>query len=405
MRKLCIVFALAAALAASSLAAFGLPQQTNDPGITANGVIGEVVAVDANSKQMFIKTDAGSVVIASVADSTRIVRIPPGQTTLDKAVTMTLAEVASGDRAFARGAVSEDRKTVAARAVIINTKADIAAKQEADRADWKKRGVVGTVSAIDPAAKQITLTTGRTAEGPQTATVAASGAAVKFRRYAPDSVKFADAKPSTFEELKVGDQLRAKGEKSEDGKHVVAEEVVSGSFRTILGTVSAIDPAKNEITVKSAQGGQDVTVVVSRDSMLKRFPDMSAMMGGGMGRPGGGPGGQRPEGAGGQRPAGAGGPGGGGRMMGGSPDMIQEMMERLPPTTVAEVKPGQMVVFSTTGVNPARVTAIQLIAGVEPLVAMMQARGVRITGGGGPGGVGGVGGGDLGGFGFGIGQP
>ena len=120
----------------------------------------------------------------------------------------------------------------------------------------------------------------------------------------------------------------------------------------------------------------------------------------------GGPGGAQPQG--GPRPEGApqGGPGGGPqrRIMGGNPDAMQEMLERLPATTVAEVKPGQMIVFSTTGVDPTRVTAIQLIAGVEPLVAMMQARGGRGPGGG-PGGVS-VGGGDGGmGFGFGIGQP
>jgi hypothetical protein len=235
-------------------------------------------------------------------------------------------------------------------------------------------------------------------------------------------VKFADAKPSGFDELKVGDQLRAKGNRSEDGSRFTPEEVVSGSFRTVLGTVEATDPAKNEITVKNSQGGQTMTVVISKDSMLKRFPaEFGTILRGMGGAPGAG-GGQGPRAGGGTPPQGAGapggpgggggaqgggpgggGPGGGGqrRMMGG-PDMMQEMLERLPATTVAELKPGQMVVFSTTGVNPERVTAIQFVAGIEALVAMMQARGIGRPGGGAIGG----GGMDSGiGFGFGIGQP
>ena len=43
-------------------------------------------------------------------------------------------------------------------------------------------------------------------------------------RYAPNSVQFADAKPSNLAGLKVGDQLRALGTKSEDGSHYAADK-------------------------------------------------------------------------------------------------------------------------------------------------------------------------------------
>jgi hypothetical protein len=87
--------------------------------------------------------------------------------------------------------------------------------------------------------------------------------------------------------------------------------------------------------------------------------------------------------------------------MGGGGDMIQQMLERLPPVTLAELKPGQMVIISSTvGADPTRVTAIQLVSNIEPLVAMMSRR----PGAGGAGGLGLGGGGGLN-FGFGIGQP
>src|SRR5205814_5179829 len=171
-------------------------------------------------------------------------------------------------------------------------------------------GIFGRVSAVNPDTKEITLQV-RSFMGAQPITIAAGTGNVKFRRYAPDSVKFSDAKTSSFGEIKVGDQLRAKGDKSEDGTHFTPEEIVTGSFRTSVGTVTAVDTAKNEITIKDAQTNQPLTVVVRPDSVLKQVPaDMlTMMMGGGMGGPGGGNPGAGGTGGG----AGAGGAGGGER--------------------------------------------------------------------------------------------
>jgi hypothetical protein len=71
-------------------------------------------------------------------------------------------------------------------------------------------------------------------------TVALGGNAVLLR-YAPDSVKFSDAKPSTFEQIKVGDQMRALGTNSEDSSHFTAEKLMSGTFRNFGVTVVSVD--------------------------------------------------------------------------------------------------------------------------------------------------------------------
>ena len=411
MRKLLTALAPALVLLAGALAP--APGQTPAP---ANNVLGDVLTVDAASKQIYVKTDAGAVVVVTVSDATRILKNPPGETKLDKATPMQLSEVTAGDRVLALGRPSADGKTlVGPRVVVVNTRADLAAKHEAERAEWRRRGIVGVVTALNPEAKEITIQT-RTAEGPKPVVIPAGAAGVKLRRYAPDSIKFADAKPSTFEEVKVGDQLRAKGDRSEDGARFNAEEIVTGTFRIAVGTVTAVDAAKNEFTIKQLQGDQPLTVVVRPDSVLKQVPPeaLAMMAGGGPGGPGAGggqAGGQRPSGQGqgsgqgGGQGAGQGGgqgqgPGGGQRRMGGG-DMIQQMLERLPPVTLAELKPGQMVIISSTvGADPTRVTAIQLVSNIEPLVAMMSRR----PGAGGAGGLGLGGGGGLN-FGFGIGQP
>jgi hypothetical protein len=419
---------LAFSLAMTAAAAFGQTAAT-----PANNVLGDVVAVDAASKQIFVKTDAGAVVVVFVSDATPIQKNPPGETKTDKATPYTLAQIGAGDRILALGRLSDDGKTLPVpRRIIINTKAEVAAKHEAESAEWRRRGIVGVVSAVNPESKEITVTT-RTAEGPKPVIIPASST-VKLRRYAPDSIKFADAKPSAFEEVKPGDQLRAKGDRSEDGSRFTAEEVVTGTFRTAVGTVKSVDASKNEITIEQAQDKKPLTVVVRPDSVLKQFqlpPEVLAMMSGGGGAAPGGAaapgGGQQPAAGGtprvvvqGGAPGGAapgagngqGGPGGGGqgqgggmrRMMGG--DMVQQMLERMPPVTLADLKPGTMIIVSSTvGVDPSRVTAIQLVSNIEPLVAMMSRRpgGAGGAGGMGMAGMGGGGGGLS--FGFGIGQP
>lgn len=402
MRKtLLTLLALALALSAGALIA-----GAQAPG---NNVLGDVVAVDAAAKQVFVKTDLGAVVVVAVTDATRIVKNPPGESRLDKSAPYTLAEIAAGDRLLALGKLSEDGKTLTApRAVVINTKADIDKKRETERAEWQARGVVGTVSAVNAETKEITIQT-RTPDGLKPVVIAAGGSAVKLRRYAPDSIKFADAKPSTFEEVKAGDQLRAKGDKSEDGSKLTAEEVVTGSFRTTLGTVKVVDAAKNEITIEQ-QDKKPLTVVVRPDSVLKQFPaEMGMMMGGAGGAPGAG--GAAPAGGGQRVVIQQGGPGGGAPAAGGAPGQggptvrrfdPQQMLERLPAATLAELKPGQMIVVSSTvGADPTRVTAIQLVSNVEPLVAMMSR---RPGGGGGGGGGMNLGSGGMN-FGMGIGTP
>jgi hypothetical protein len=501
---------LRAVLAAALLALAPLPSafgRTTPAAFQAgNNVLGDVVAVDASSKQIFVKTDAGAVVIVSVSDATKILKNPPGETKLDKATPYTLAQIAQGDRVLALGKLSDDGKSLAApRAVVVNTKAEITAKQTAERAEWQKRGVVGVVSAVNADAKEITIQT-RTPEGPKPVIINASAPAAKLTRYAPDSIKFADRKPAEIAEIKVGDQLRAKGDKSEDGSHFTPEEVVTGTFKTEVGTVKSVDAAKNEIVIESAQDKKTLTVVVRPDSVLKQFqlpPEIAAMMGGGGGggqagapAAGGAGGPQRVvvqggsmegqgnraftrealiqtlksgavkpadlaeqirrrgvlfkataddekalrdagatdeiiqavrehfklglvEGAGpvagGQGPGGGGqgqgGPGGGGAAGGGmrrmmSGDFVQQMLERMPAVTVGELKPGTLVlVSSTAGADPTRLTAIQLVSNIEPVVQMMAAMNARRTGGAsaGTGPAPSMGGGLS--FGFGIGQP
>lgn len=375
MKKALVFFALA-------LLAFttGAQAQDNDTAITATRVFGKITEMNAPAGQMTVKTDAGSVVTVNVNEKTTYERMPPGETDRSKAVKIALTDITVGDGVYARGYVATDRKSVPAQQIIVVAQSDIAKKQEKERAEWRQRGLSGIIESLNPQTKEFTVTT-RTAEGPKAVIVPVTDK-VKVRRYAPDSVKFSEAKKSSWEELKVGDQVRAKGEKSADGARFTPEEIVTGSFRTIGGSVTAVDAATGEIKISDVQSKQPLTIVVSKDSTLKRVPadfmqTMAQRGQGGAGGPGGPPpqGGNRPPGGGGGGAGGPqGGPGGAPGNGGGGFD-IQRLIENLPAATLAELKPGEMILISsTTSADPSRATAIMLVAGVEPIFSMLQAR-------------------------------
>jgi hypothetical protein len=368
-------FFFAAALGLITL----LAPQGGDPNITAKHAIGEVKTIDASAKQLTIKTDAGSTVTVSLSDKTTYKKLAPGETSLTNASDVTFADLAEGDRIMARGTVTADFKSVPAAMVIVMTKGDLAKKAEAERAEWRRRGILGVITALKPDTKEITISN-RTMAGMQSIVIPVTDK-TEMRRYAPDSIKFGDAKPSDFSELKVGDQLRALGDRGEDPLRFNPQKVVTGSFRTVGGVVTAIDPATGEIKINELEKKTPLTIVIKQDAVLRRFP---AEMGMGFGaRPGGGPGGPggaAPAGAQGQgataqgpqRPQGAGGPGGPGGSGGRN---INDMLERLPTISIADVKVGDTIIVSSTqGVDPTRLTAISLVAGADTLLAMLAPR-------------------------------
>ena len=357
MKKVFGVFALVLFALTMSVQAQG-----NDPAITTTRVFGKITEINAPAGVMTVKTEAGSVVSVKLNEKTTYERMPVGETDRTKAVTIGLTEIAVGDGVYVKGYVAEDRKSVPAQKVTIVSQSEIAKKQDKERAEWRARGLSGVIAALNPQTKEITLTT-RTAAG-STPIIIPVTDKVKMRRYAPDSIKFSEAKKSSWDELKVGDQLRAKGDRSADGTRFTAEEIVTGSFRTLGGAITSVDAASSEIKISNIQDQQPLTVVVRKDSTLKRIPpEFMQMMA--AGKPGGASATPPPSGG-----AAAGAQGGAGA--GGGFD-IQRMIDNLPATTLAELKPGEMILLlSTAGADPTRVTAITLVSGVEPIFAMLQ---------------------------------
>lgn len=358
MRGCCILLALAIASAQTP---------------ANKSVIGEITAADAAAKTLTVKGDDGSNYTVTLLDATSYFRLPLGEKDLKKAEKIGLSDVSVGDRLLARGPVAEGSTTLPARTVVIMTKADIAKKHAQDRADWQQRGIAGTIVSINADSKEIIINThGRDAKE---IVIEASGAA--FRRYAIGSVRFADAKPGSFAELQPGDAFRALGTKSEDGTHYKAEELVSGSFQAIAVTVNSVDLASGELQATDLQTKKSVTITTNPNSMLRRLPETMAAalarrMRSAEDSSAGGPTGGAPEGRGDASGAGTGKggfdlPGGRGRFGAGAD--LQQVLERAPQLMLVELKKGDALIVSGSKAAGSTVTAIALVAGVEPFLA------------------------------------
>src|SRR5581483_9048470 len=195
-----------------------------------------------------VRQDSGSDVTVSVPETANIVRTEPGSKSLAGATKIALTDIATGDRVLIL--VAGDPP--AAKIVVVNKANDIAAKQQQEQADWARRGVGGLVKSVDASAGTVTITATN-----RTLTIHTTPSTV-IRRYAPDSVKFSEAQTSTLAAIQPGDQITARGDRS--GDDVTADEIVSGAFRNIAGTVVSADESANTFTVKDLVTKKTVTI-------------------------------------------------------------------------------------------------------------------------------------------------
>ena len=387
--------------------------------------LGTITAISGTT--LTLKTDAGQSYQVQVPAAAAIKRIAPGQKDLSTAEAIQFSDLAVGDRALVKLDPDAPAGTSQALQIVAIKQSDVAEKQRKDREDWQRNGVGGLVKSVDAAGGVIVLTSGSGATA-KTITVHTTKATV-LKRYATASVSYDAAQPAPIDTIHTGDQVRARGTKNGDGTSIDAAEVVSGTFRNISGTLSSVDTAGSTLVLKDLATKKQVTIHITADAQMRRLPDRMATMlaarlkgtsggaGGGFaggGQSGGsgagsfsassaGPGsaspgsanpgsGAPPRGGGGQSngnngqggtaPAGggsAGGQGGGqfagggqaggggqgsGGGAGGDP---QQMLSRAPAIQIADLKKGDAVMLvSTDGTTD--VTAITLLAGVEPLL-------------------------------------
>ena len=328
--------------------------------------LGTVTAINGDS--LTVKTDAGEVHQVQVPATAVLKRIAPGQKDLSTAETIQLTDVAIGDRVLVKLDPDAPGPPPQVAQLIAMKQSDVAQRQQKEQEAWQRNGAGGLVKSVDATADIVVLTSGA---GPtaKTVTVHITKTTV-LKRYAPNSIRYADAQPAPLDAVRVGDQFRARGQKNADGTEITADEVVSGSFRNISGTVISIDAAASTLTVKDLITKKPVTIHITPDVQMRRLPDMmsrmiAARLKGSAPTAAGATATARPEG-GPPTTAPAGGQGAGqGRRPGGG-DM-EQVLDRAPAIKLSDLQKGEAVMLvSTQGVSD--VNAIKLLAGVEPLL-------------------------------------
>jgi hypothetical protein len=351
-------------------------------------------------KTIALAPESGGELNVEVQDGARVVRVEPGSTDLKNAVPLALEDLQPGDRILVRGKTGDDGKSLLAVSVIAMKKGDLAEKHAHERAEWQKNGVGGLVTAVDPAAGTVQIDTSTL--GPHKHVTVTTTKSTVLRRYAAGSVNFDEATAAPLDQIKVGDQLRARGSRNADGGSLAAVEVVSGSFRNIAGTVTSVDASTKSITVNDLATKKPVTVKVDAISQLKKLPEPMAQRIATRlkGNSGEGPNatgeqsagatapGARSNSASGAvlpsstpasnaadpRPGGrqteVGSPASGGRQAGnGAGADLQQALNRVPAATLADLQKGDAVmIVATSDPQSAGVTAITLLAGVEPIL-------------------------------------
>jgi len=346
--------------------------QPSAPQAAVTRSLGTVKAI--SGKSITLTTDAGSDISVLLQDGARLLRVEPGEKDLKNAAPFELQDLQPGDRVLVRGKMADDGKSLLAASLIAMKKMDIAQKQAHEREEWQRRGVGGLVSAVDPSSGTITITT--TAAGTSKDVAIRASKNTVLRRYSPNSIKFDEAKAAPIGEIKAGDQLRARGTRSADGSELTADEVVSGSFRNIAGTIASIDSSAGTITVMDLTSKKSVVIKVTGESQLRKLPPpmaqrIAARLKGSSG--------DGPPAAAGQRPAepsatngiapkhSAGRPDSGQPAQG--PSDLQQALSRMPAASLSDLNKGDAVmIVATSGTQDGGATAITLLAGVEPIL-------------------------------------
>lgn len=312
-------------------------------------VVGSIIEVNAAARNGQIKTDAGESIILRIDNKTVFLRIPAGEKSLSKATPIQFAEIATGDRVLAHG--TKTGGEFLAQRLVVLTKTELEKKRERELEDWRQRGIGGIVREVNPQTGEIGLELRGQGAGSR---MLISATAATFRRYTAGSLRFEDAAPSNLAELKAGDQLRALGDKSSDGRAFKAEMIVSGAFKTIGVTIVEVDAQKGELKATTLDQKKPMVISITKDSTLSRIPPPVAVTLA-------------------QKAAARSGPPNPGKTAAApaTPTAnrnidVQQVIDSLPKISTADLKPGDVVaVTSAVEKDPAHLTAIKLVAGVD----------------------------------------
>jgi hypothetical protein len=313
--------------------------QTTSPAGTATAVniVGKISLISSDAKQLQILTSSGQNIVVLVDDRSELKRVPAGETNLQNAVKIAFSDISLEDNAFVRGLTAGNSR-IEARQIVIVSSADAAKRKQQKADEWKKRGVAGIVKNVDESANQITIEL--KGEGSKRLEIFANTRTV-FQHYRENAVNMDDYGPGGMDKIRTGDQVRALGTKTPDGSRYDAEEIFSGSFRTVNGKVKSINLESSELTLVDSKTDRAITVRVTGDSRLIRLTSESIAKNSGKS---------------------------GAAESSGRPSVISisAMLENSPRIALADIRENEILVIATAS-DPdlGKINALTVISGVE----------------------------------------
>ncbi len=350
---------------------------------SSNRVVGALLRIDG--KTLALKDQQGKETSVTLTDATKLMRIAPGQTSLASATPIQLSDLAVGDRLLVRTQPAAADGSMTAVTVIAMKQADITQQQQQTQTAWQ-HGVGGLVKSVDAAKRSIVIDS-RASGGLVTVQMAPTAV---VKRYAPESIQYEQAQPSSIDKIMPGDQLRARGtagSTTATDHSFKADEVVAGSFKNLSGKITGVDAQTGMVSFTDLASKQMVAIKVTDATQLRKLDDatadklaasMKAANGGG--RDGGGdraagdvkpaagtPGGAAPAGSSpagdsrGQREPSAAGSGSD------AADM-QQAFTRAAPIHLTDLRKNDLVMVVASAGADSQLGAVTVITGIEPLL-------------------------------------
>lgn len=249
----------------------GNSSKSSEKGSAFVNILGKVLELGSDGGSIMIITSSGDKINVAFDERIELRKIPAGETTLRNAANIEFKEIVVGDAAVVRGKFLKPKTSFLARQIIITARTDIEEKEKKRREEWRSRGIAGNVKQVDLNAGKILIQ--KRDDISEMVEIFTQEDTV-FQRYETNAANMNDYKSSDINAIKAGDQVRVLTKQDTNGQ-VVAEEIFSGFFRTIIGKVNAVNKEERELSIIDIKNEESVTVVVSDGANIRRLTEKS----------------------------------------------------------------------------------------------------------------------------------
>jgi hypothetical protein len=227
----------------------------------ACAITGAVFGVDLLGKSLLVKDPTGDIRTVQLTSATRLQRLGLTAMSAEKASTIALDQVQSGDLVCA--VTSGDGSTISQLSVV--ARSDVDRAQHEFVAQWQKDSVLGRILSLDLANLKMTVLSG--ASQPVTVTLVRDA---QYRSFPQNATQISDGKSIGLNDLRAGDQVYVHGRRISGDPMLQATLVMRGGVRGIIGAFLEGDALNVSIKIHEYGTGNDLTLQIPSTAVLYR---------------------------------------------------------------------------------------------------------------------------------------